>query len=261
MRRAATSSAAMLLALLVLLVLSPSARPQAAGDHQYASEAIELGSRIYTSQCALCHGPQGGLVDGVDLRRGVFRAAASDEDLRRIIATGSGEGQMPAFEFGENEMEGVVAYIRAGFDPAGIAVRIGDPARGEALFFGRGGCSGCHRVNGAGPRAAPDLSDIGAVRTPAVLQLNLLDPAAALLPINRPVRLVTLDEEVVAGRRLNEDTHTVQVLDSAGRLRSFAKTDLSSFEVGSEPGKPPTDMNETEVADMVAFLLSLRGAR
>ena len=247
--------------LLALLALAPLARPQAVGDHQYTAEAIELGSRIYTSQCALCHGPQGALVDGIDLRLGVFRGVASDEDLRRVIAEGSGEGQMPAFDFGAGEIEGIIAYIRAGFDPEGVAVRIGEPARGENLFFGRGGCSGCHRVNGEGPRTVPDLSEIGAIRTPSVLQLNLLDPAAALMPINRPVRLVTLDEEVVTGRRLNEDTHTVQVLDSSERLRSFAKIDLSSFEISREPSKPPVDMNEEEVADLVAFLLTLRGAQ
>ena len=256
MHRAKTGAGVMLLA---LLALPPLARPQAVGDHQYTSEAIELGSRTYTSQCALCHGPQGALVDGIDLRLGIFRGVASDEDLRRVIAEGSGEGQMPAFDFGAGEMEGIIAYIRAGFDPEGVAVRIGDPARGEELFYGRGDCSGCHRVDGEGPRVAPDLSDIGAIRTPAVLQLNLLDPTAAMLPINRPVRLVTLDEEVVTGRRLNEDTHTVQVLDSSERLRSFAKIDLSSFEISREPSKPPVDMNEEEVADLVAFLLTLRG--
>ncbi|MYA66501.1 MAG: c-type cytochrome [Gammaproteobacteria bacterium] len=257
MNRAKFGASVMLLA---MLALPPLARPQAVGDHQYTSEAIELGSRIYTSQCALCHGPQGALVDGIDLRLGIFRGVASDEDLRRVIAEGSGEGQMPATALGENEMEGIIAYIRAGFDPEGVAVRIGDAARGEELFYGRGGCADCHRVNGEGPRTAPDLSDIGAIRTPAVLQLNLLDPAAALMPINRAVRLVTFDEEVVSGRRLNEDTHTVQVLDSAERLRSFAKAELGSFEISREPSKPPIDMNEEEVADLVAFLLTLRGA-
>lgn len=247
--------------MLALLAFSTPARPQAVGDHQYTSEAIEFGSRIYTSQCALCHGPQGGLVDGIDLRLGVFRGVGSDEDLRRVIAEGSGEGQMPAFDLGAGEMEGIIAYIRAGFDPEGVAVRIGDPSRGEELFYGRGGCADCHRVNGEGPRTAPDLSEIGAIRTPAVLQLNLLDPAAALMPINRPVRLVTLEEEVVSGRRLNEDTHTVQVLDSSERLRSFAKTDLSNYEISREPSKPPVNMNEEEVADLVAFLLTLRGAQ
>ena len=249
---------------IVLLALWMATRivwAQGVGDHQYTSEAIELGSRIYTSQCALCHGPQGALVDGIDLRLGVFRGARSDEDLRRVITEGAGEGQMPAFALAENEMEGIIAYIRAGFDPEGVAVRVGDPVRGEELFFGRGGCSGCHRINGVGPRTAPDLSEIGAIRTPAVLQLNLLDPASAMLPINRPVRLVTRNEEVVTGRRLNEDTHTVQVIDSQEQLRSFAKTDLSRIEISREPSKPPVNMNEEEVADLVAFLLTLRGVR
>ena len=249
---------------IVLLALWMATRivwAQGVGDHQYTSEAIEQGSRIYTSQCALCHGPQGALVDGIDLRLGVFRGARSDEDLRRVIAEGAGEGQMPAIALAENEMEGIIAYIRAGFDPEGVAVRVGDPVRGEELFFGRGGCAGCHRINGVGPRTAPDLSEIGAIRTPAVLQLNLLDPAAAMLPINRPVRLVTRNEEVVTGRRLNEDTHTVQVIDSQEQLRSFAKTDLSRFEISREPSKPAVNMNEEEVADLVAFLLTLRGVR
>ena len=114
MNRAKLGAGVMLLA---LLALPPLARSQAVGDHQYTSEAIELGSRIYTSQCALCHGPQGALVDGIDLRLGIFRGVSSDEDLRRVIAEGSGEGQMPAAALGENEMEGIIAYIRAGFDP------------------------------------------------------------------------------------------------------------------------------------------------
>ncbi len=133
---------------LALLASPWQAWPQAVGDHQYTSEAIELGSRVYTSQCTLCHGPQGGLVDGIDLRLGIFRDAASDEDLRRAIAEGSGEGRMPAFDLSTGEMDGIIAYIRAGFDPEGVAVKIGDPARGEALFFGRGACADCHRVGG-----------------------------------------------------------------------------------------------------------------
>ena len=49
-------------------------------------------------------------------------------------------------------------------------MRVGDAARGRAIFEGKGTCSTCHRVNGRGPRAAPDLSDIGVARTPAALE-------------------------------------------------------------------------------------------
>jgi putative heme-binding domain-containing protein len=232
---------------------------QEVGDHQYTSEAIEAGSAVYTQQCALCHGPQGALVDGINLRIGQFRTVQSDADLRQVISDGAGEGRMPAFSLRSEEMNGVIAFIRAGFDPEGEAVKIGDPVRGKALFEGEGQCADCHRVRGLGPRTAPDLSNIGAIRTPASLQRNLLDPATALLPINRPVRLVTRFEETIVGRRLNEDTYTVQVVDSAERLRSLKKVDLVSFEISDEPSKQPTTLSSDEVADVIGYLLTLRG--
>ena len=232
---------------------------QEAGDHQYTTEAIQAGSQVYTQQCALCHGPQGALVDGVNLSRGQFRTAQSDDDLRLVISQGAAQGRMPAFALRAEEMNGIIAYIRAGFDTEGVAVRIGDPVRGKQLFEGKGECANCHRVRGVGPRTAPDLSNIGALRTPASLQRNLLDPATALLPINRPVRIVTRNEETIVGRRLNEDTFTVQVIDSQERLRSLKKTDLVSYEISNEPSMRPTNMSSDEVADVIGYLLTLRG--
>jgi len=241
------------------MLVTPTASAQELGDHQYTSAAIEAGSRVYTQQCALCHGPQGATVDGIDLRRGVFRTASSDDDLRRVISSGAAEGRMPAFPLTATELEGVIAFIRAGFDPDGIAVKIGDPQRGRALFEGRGQCRDCHRVNGVGPRTAPDLSEIGAIRTPAALQRSLVDPVNALLPINRPVRIVTRDEEVITGRRLNEDTYTVQIIDSEERLRSLIKADLVRYELSATPTHEPTSFSSDEVADLIGYLLTLRG--
>jgi putative heme-binding domain-containing protein len=232
---------------------------QETGDHQYSSVAIEAGSRVYTQQCALCHGPQGDTVDGINLRRGQFRNASSDDDIRRIISQGAAEGRMPPFSLRADEMDGVIAYIRAGFDPDGIAVKIGDPSRGQRLFEGKGACTACHRVNGVGPRTAPDLTDIGAIRTPAALQRSLLEPESALLPINRPVRIVTRNEEVITGRRLNEDTYTVQLIDSQERLRSLVKADLVRYELSESATHEPTSLSSDEVADLIGYLFSLRG--
>lgn len=253
--------AVQVLASLSLFAASQFSLAQEIGDHQYTTEAIEAGSRVYTQQCALCHGPQGGLVDGVDLRRGQFRTAQSDSDLVAIITGGAAEGAMPAFDLRSEELNGVIAFIRAGFDPEGVAIKIGDPIRGKALFEGEGECADCHRVNGVGPRTAPDLSFIGAIRTPASLQRNLLDPATALLPINRPVRIVTVNEETIVGRRLNEDTYTVQVVDSNERLRSLRKTDIVTYEISDAPSKQPTTLSSDEVADVIGYLLTLRGLR
>ena len=168
---------------------------------------------------------------------------------------------MPAFDLRPEEMNGIVAFLRAGFDPEGVAVRVGDAERGRALFEGAGECASCHRVAGIGPRTAPDLSEIGAIRTPAALQRAIVDPAAALLPINRPVRIVTADGETIEGRRLNEDTYTVQLIDGAGRLRSLVKSELRDFVVRETPTMEPTTLSPDEVADLVGYLLTLRGVR
>ncbi|GIT20667.1 MAG: hypothetical protein CM1200mP40_03490 [Gammaproteobacteria bacterium] len=56
------------------LILVTSA--QELGDHTYSTEAIERGSRIYSRECALCHGPQGDIVDGVNLRTGYLETCA-----------------------------------------------------------------------------------------------------------------------------------------------------------------------------------------
>jgi mono/diheme cytochrome c family protein len=217
-------------ALLVSIVASYNSA-QDDTDHQYTSEAVAAGLRVYTQQCALCHGPEGGLVDGINLSRGEFRNASSDADLRDVISGGAAAGRMPAFSLSIEELSGVIAYIRAGFDPEGVAIKIGDPERGRVLFEGKGECAACHRVNGFGPYTAPD----------------------------RPVRLVTRNEETVTGRRLNEDTYTVQMVDSQNRLRSFVKTDLVSYEISMEPSKGPTNLSIEEVADVVGYLLTLRG--
>jgi putative heme-binding domain-containing protein len=138
---------------------------------------------------------------------------------------------------------------------------LGDAERGRALFFGKGDCVRCHRVGARGPRAAPDLSNVGVLRTAATLQRTLLDPQGALLPINRPVRAVLRDGTVIAGRRLNEDTHTVQLIDERERLVSLNKASLREYSVGDDAKMPSYEktFDEGERADLVAYLLSLKG--
>jgi putative heme-binding domain-containing protein len=260
MRTRSRTSLLRLCALTLPLALPGGAAGQNLADHQYSTAAVEAGARVYVADCALCHGANGDGVDGVNLRIGRFRTARSDEDLRRVITTGVGGSRMPAFDLGAGELDGIVAYIRAGFDPSGIAVRVGDATRGQAIFEGQGRCVGCHRVNGVGGRRlAPDLGEIGITRTPAALQRTLLDPNAALLPINRPIQAVTRDGTTIRGRRLNEDTYTVQLIDSEGRLRSLVKADLTEYEVSLTATMRPTSMSADQVADVIGYLLSLRG--
>lgn len=233
-------------------------------DHpgQYDRADIENGSRLYGAQCAGCHGANGDMVNGVDLRRGQFITARSDEDLVRVLATGRPASGMPAFATMQpGEVTGIIAFIRAGFDKAGVAVKVGDPVRGQAVFAGKGACVTCHRVNGLGPHTASDLSDIGAVRSPASLQRALLDPASFVLPANRSVRAVMRDGRTVRGRRLNEDTYTIQIIDDRQQLVSLTKADVRMLEFinGSSMPSYATSLSPVELADLIAYLFSLKG--
>jgi cytochrome c oxidase cbb3-type subunit 3 len=259
-------------ALLVLLSAGPLAAQGPAA--QYAQADIQFGSRIYAAQCSVCHGANGDTVAGVDLRSGQFPRAhdiegagrtppGSDAQLGALITTGIPGTAMPAFKFAPAEVSMVIAYLRNMRDFDARSVTIGEPSRGQQLFAGRGQCASCHRVDGRGPRVAPELSEIGAVRGADALQRSLVDPNGSILPSNRSVRAVTRDGKVVAGRRLNEDTYTVQLIDEQEQLVSLTKSALRDYAVimtSSMPSYKDT-LSSQELADVVAYLLSLKGLK
>ena len=253
-------------ALLGVLVLPATCGSLAAQGHdrggEYAEADIAYGAQLYAGECSSCHGPNGDLVPGVDLRSGRFRNASTDQQLRTLITTGIPDAGMPSFNFDDAELAGVVAYLRNMASFAARDVDVGDTGRGRALFEGKGGCTGCHRVDGHGAGLAPDLGNVGALRTASALQASILDPNSAMLPINRPVHAVTQDGQVFNGRRLNEDTFTIQMMDEQGRLVSLAKENLSEFTIHLESPMPAYQdkLTSGEVADLVAYLLSLKGS-
>lgn len=232
-----------------------------AANQSYGTTNIQAGYRLYTAQCAVCHGGNGDAIAGVNLPRQQFRRASTDRDIGNTITTGVAAAGMPPFRLQPAELEAIIAYIRSGFDLSGAAFAVGDAGRGKAIFYGKGGCTACHRVRGNGSRVAPDLSDIGAIRKPSVIQSSILQPTQAMQPINRPVRIVTRDGRTIQGRRLNEDTETVQLIDRNARLISLSKGDIREFEIGTASEMPSFagKLSKGELADLLAYLVSLRG--
>lgn len=221
---------------------------------------VEFGGRLYATNCYHCHG-DGNLIAGVDFRKGQFKRTSSDADVAGVIRAGVPGTAMPPHAFSAYEMTSLVAYLRSLHD-AGGPPATGDAAAGRAVFEGKGGCESCHRVDAKGSRVAVDLSDVGSARSAAYLERALVDPNAALVPQNRFIRAVTRDGATVTGRRLNEDTESVQIIDGHERLVSLEKADLRSYTVLTDSPMPSykDKLSEKERADLVAYLVSLKGA-
>jgi cytochrome c oxidase cbb3-type subunit III len=137
----------------------------------------------------------------------------------------------------------------------------GNESAGSAIVNGKGKCLTCHRLQSAGSRYGPDLTDIGAIRTPDQLKASLLDPDAEILPEHRTYRVVTRDGVATVGRLLNHDTFQVLMRDMKDQLRSFQKSELREhgFVEGSPMPSFRTTLTPQEIADVIAYLGTLKG--
>jgi putative heme-binding domain-containing protein len=142
-----------------------------------------------------------------------------------------------------------------------MALPPGDAANGKTLFDGKGACLSCHRVVATGSRLGPDLTEIGAIRTPEQLQESLVDPNAEILPENRTFTVVTRDGAKITGRLLNQDTFTVQLMDQKEQLRSFDKSRLRSYSFVKDSPMPSYNgkFSPQELADVIAYMGTLKG--
>ena len=244
----------------LLLLLSPLLAQQ----HSYTPAEIDNGGRLFQGSCAGCHGTTGDNVPGINLFRGQFRRATSDTDLINIIRTGIPGTSMPPANFSQDQAGMIVAYLRNAADSPARSTTTGlqgDAARGRTIFETKGNCRSCHRVNGVGVRTAPDLSDVGRLRQAGELERALIDPTADLRPGNRFFRATTKDGASVTGRLLNQDSFSVQLIDSKEQLVSLLKANLRDYGFLKDSPMPSfkDKLNAQELADLVSYLLSLKG--
>ena len=252
----------------VLLAVAPAAaqRPLASLDAQrgvdanpYTSEEdVAVGGELFASRCVTCHGADGRGDRGPDLTREVFRHGNSDRAIFMNILSGIPNTGMPSVRLSDKEMWQIVAFVRSLRAPAEMA-ETGDPDAGRELYA-RHDCGRCHFVNGEGGRLGPELSTIGWSRPPVHLRASLVDPGGDIEDDYRQVRVAGAGGAPTVGVLLNEDAYSIQLLDIAGRLRSFMKSDVEELERPQVSLMPSFAgrLDDTELDDLVAYLSSLR---
>ena len=247
---------------------SPAAavtRNPLAGD----PKAITDGAVLFRQECAFCHGvsARGGM-RGPDLTTGSWTHGGSDADVSATITGGVPGTAMPPNKLTDDEVWRIVSYLRS-LEKAPAAVK-GDARRGESLFFGATRCSSCHIVNGRGGRLGPELTTVGSSRSRAYIVESIREPGKHLSEVRGlgeatqkfdTVTLATADGRTVVGVPINEDTFSVQVMDTSERVHSLEKRSLRSYRHEDRslmPAYPENRLNATDLDDLVAYLQTLR---
>jgi len=230
--------------------------------------AVAAGKELYGQTCQSCHGAEGGGDRGPALT-GNLSHGDSDSDMFHSIRAGIPATQMPAFSaLPANNVWQIIAYLRSlsGSTNSAHETVPGDAAAGEEVFWGKGGCSVCHEVNGRGGVVGPDLSAAGN-RSASYLRTMILNPNSAptprqrFLPAPSNVSVKTRDGRQFSGIRRAEDSYTLILTDLSGNLHRFDKRDLLEEHVDTKSLMPASygqDLSQDELQNLIAYLKSLK---
>jgi cytochrome c oxidase cbb3-type subunit III len=266
--------------MVVAELTSGEARAQQKNPFAGDEKAAKLGEYQFRVNCSFCHGlgARGG-GRGPDLTRARKRHGNTDAELFSIINLGIPGTAMPAngttqqgVGMTDAEIWQVIAYIRS--VEVKTAARLpGNAAHGKELFYGTPACGTCHMVEGKGGRLGPDLTGTGSARAVDFIVESIRKPSRRLAPgITEAGKEFSQEYESVTvvdgdGRRfqgvvLNEDSFTLQMMDTREQVHLFEKDKLRSFEKSRESMMPAYDekmLPEKDVQDLVAFLVGVSG--
>ena len=233
------------------------------------STAITAGKRVFDATCTACHGPGGvGTERAPALDTGRFTHGGEDFEVFQTIQKGVPGTQMPPFgSLSPEQLWQLVSYVRSLSQVSSATVKVptnGNAGRGAQLFFGAGGCSSCHEVNGRGIPLAADLSEIGK-QTPGSIEAGIehqVRPRRFVLgrTIERYVDVTLQDGSKLQGLLKNEDSFSVVVQTLAGDYRLLDRRQMRAI-TNSARTVTPVNLTQRLSADQRADLLAFLSQR
>jgi len=204
---------------------SPPGQPREGSEPLAPNEVMDFG-KLYTENCAGCHGVEGRGGAAIALANPVYLAIADDATMRKVVANGVSGTSMPAFAeraggmLTDKQIDVITTQVRSRWSrlakvdaanlPSYAPKSAGNVSQGEAVY--KTYCESCHGPNG---RGGPQ------------------------------------------GSAITNDSFLALVSDQG--LRTFVITGRPELGApdwrGNVPGKP---MSDQEITDVVAWLVSRR---
>jgi putative membrane-bound dehydrogenase-like protein len=133
----------------------------------------------------------------------------------------------------------------------------GDPERGKKLYLdAKSLCTTCHAMGGVGGTFGPDLTKVGAIRTPRDLLEALTFPSASLVRSYEPMLVKTKTGEAL-GLIKKDAPDEVVIATGPGADARFPRAEVLSFQPAATSLMPPGYdgiFTPAQLADLVAFL-------
>lgn len=237
------------------------ASPAQTSRARFTPADAAAGKALYNRSCTMCHGLDGAAGDrapALGAQRRYLRSTPAD--LYDAIKNGIPGTGMPGSPLPQADANRIVAYILS-LRATALDVEVaGNRERGRAIFAGKGGCSGCHMVNGQGGVIGPDLSNLGAERSLAAIRDALTVSKPTPPRGYAPVRVRTKAGETFEGLIKNQHNTSYQILARDGRWRLLLAGEIAGMEPlpGSwMPAGVDKRLTAAEFEDLMAYLSRL----
>ena len=232
-----------------------------AGKSFGQGEEQTTGKKAYAASCAGCHGLDGkGGERAPDIASRPQVRQLSDAAILDVLQKGVPNTTMPAFGFLDMKTKtSLVAHVRT---LQGVTAEVklpGDAKRGREIFFGKGGCSGCHMILGQGGFFGSDLGSFAQGRSQEAARDAIVAPNRELEPKRRTIVATLANGTKLEGLARNEDNFSLQLLSADGVLHLLPKgslAKLSYLERSPMPADYGTKLSAAELDDLVKYLFS-----
>lgn len=228
----------------------------------HPSGLSDAGGSLFQQNCAFCHGRDaGGGEIGPDLTRSkLVSDDVGGDKIMEVVRNGRPEKKMPAFNFSNQELLSLVAFVhsqqakavamkgkRRGVDVSDL--QTGNVEAGKRYFDGAGTCAKCHSAQG-------DLAGIASRYQGLQLEQRMLYPKDAKSRVS-----VTLPSgETIAGTLAYVDEFTIGLRDSDGRYRSWSANNVKY--VLDAPVETHADLfskyTDDDIHNLMAYIQTLR---
>ena len=218
------------------------------------------GKQTFVSTCANCHGLDGrGGERAPNIAEPPKVQQLSDVQLFKIIENGIPGTGMPAFHsLDSSNIKAVVTYLRTLQGTKAPVKLPGDPGRGETIFVGNAGCSGCHMAAGKGGFIASDLSGYARTHTVEQIRNEITSPTPGSDHQARMATATVRNGETYTGRIRNEDNFSVQLQALDGAFHFLTKSEIEQLVYTTQTPMPTghgSTLSPSELNDVISYLM------